>query len=1027
MGVRVFISHSNVDRPWAEWAAWQLTDAGCSAVLDLDDRNPGDSGRVADIVHTAAADGTVLLLLTASRRLSASDLRAIRRSDCPIVPVCLDTARPPAELADLKRVVLADLAADEARLELVQAVLAAESSAPGRGKLTHPTAQRRLRRFGLAGPRLPGDPPRVWNLPPRNPGFTGRNDSLVQLRGALMDASRVVITGEPGAGKTQLALEYAHRFAGEYELGGWIRSDLASEHLAELAVQTGAVPPDAPVGEAVDALKAELRTRSRWLLILDAVEDPAALDRVLPEGSGHVLVTSNAPHWGNTARTFDLGAFGRTESIALLRSKVPSLTQAECEQLAVALDDFPLALVQAAGALRDEGTRGGRIGVPEYLRRLSAIESSEDHRGPTSSRLFASIRLSLDQLRREESSATTRLLFACALLAPAPFPFHAVPREPWAAPKALFGVLPDADELSGALDALQAHGLVRLRNGSLLLHPRTQSVVRDLLSDDDIAEAARCAEALLVATVPESTDDAKNRRRWTELLPHLLAVEPRGLTTDEGRSALCEACEILIQRGDPASARDRLRGLDAEWGESLGPTNRLTVRARLSLARALHATDQPEEAVEVVESLLERTQRVLGEDHPYALAAAAELVVQLAALGRHDASRNLARAALPRLRRVEGSDHPLSLSMAEILAFDLMILGEWQEARSVVEDVLVRRRRTVGEDDSATLRAATLLAAVLAALGETEHARQLTEETRSLAEGLPESETIRVLGRLTEGLDREATAALFQPAGEPPRKESSGGPAFPSVLVSHAQADEHWATWVAAQLVNSGHRVQLRRTLPEAGNAQLTRAFKEADVVLTVLSREHFLLSDDWQESEWTRLALMDHVEQRRFVALFVEPVDPESLPRALRDLVTPPLAELDEEAAQLLLRYVMRRRGRTAPEHDFPGATAVPEPSADSVQARQLVRALERSPVLSSRTGLQNWLDLIGDDRYPRPLRLVSLRTELTGVVRGRMLEPGGLEDLAVALELLDDPDSAAVHEVRRIIDRIERSRDTR
>ena len=33
--VNFFISHAGADRAWAEWVAWQLTDAGYSIELDL--------------------------------------------------------------------------------------------------------------------------------------------------------------------------------------------------------------------------------------------------------------------------------------------------------------------------------------------------------------------------------------------------------------------------------------------------------------------------------------------------------------------------------------------------------------------------------------------------------------------------------------------------------------------------------------------------------------------------------------------------------------------------------------------------------------------------------------------------------------------------------------------------------------------------------------------------------------------------------------------------------------------------------
>ncbi|CAM5503540.1 hypothetical protein SALBM217S_07581 [Streptomyces griseoloalbus] len=67
-----------------------------------------------------------------------------------------------------------------------------------------------------SAPRFPGNTPAIWNAPQRSATFTGRNTILERVRNQLGGTGGPpqpqALWGLGGVGKTQLAVEYVHRF-----------------------------------------------------------------------------------------------------------------------------------------------------------------------------------------------------------------------------------------------------------------------------------------------------------------------------------------------------------------------------------------------------------------------------------------------------------------------------------------------------------------------------------------------------------------------------------------------------------------------------------------------------------------------------------------------------------------------------------------------------------------------------------------------------------------------------------------------
>ncbi|MBE8477479.1 FxSxx-COOH system tetratricopeptide repeat protein [Streptomyces justiciae] len=747
-----FISHAGADRAWAEWIAWQLLDAGLEVELDCWDWGAGENFVLK--MNAALERGRFLALFSPAyfepERFTTPEWTAMVARQERITPVRIAQAPTPPILSPLIVTDLFGLDDHAAREALLRAVngLARPTRAPGR-----PPGM--LSRVGGSGPRLPGSLPRVWYVPARNAAFTGRDAMLVHTREALAANSRVAVQalhGRGGVGKTQLAIEYAHRFAGEYELVWWITSEdpaLIPDQLAALAVHTGAAPAGTPSAEAVSAVLAELRTRSRWLLIFDNAETPDALAPFLPGGPGHVLITSRNPHWTSYAVPVDVDTLSRSESMALLRARGAVLTDADADDIAATLDDLPLALAQAAALL----VRGLSAEDLKEELAVNLVEVMAHYAPPGYPKgLAAQIRLTHSSLKAEHPGAAA-VVDVLALLAPEPFPLTTCAGHlPEQASALLTETVGSRLAAGSAVEAIARHGLARVQDGTVQLHRLTQDMLAQLMTGQEHALAVADAEALLTAAFPGDSAEPRWWPAWQVLLPHALALDPAQLTTSRGRKVVEDACWYLMDRGQARPARERLQRLYDSCLQQLGPDHADTLRATHYLARAYGDTQDHERARALDEDTLARRRRLHGDDHRHTLDSAHNLAIRLRELGRDEEALALDEKTLETLRRVLGGEHPDTLATASNLAVDLAAVGRVDEAVVLGEETLAVQRRVLGPEHPDTLLTASQLAADLAEVGGVDEAVVLEEETLAVQRrvlGGEHPDTLRTASNLT--------------------------------------------------------------------------------------------------------------------------------------------------------------------------------------------------------------------------------------------------------------------------------------
>ena len=101
---------------------------------------------------------------------------------------------------------------------------------------------------------------------------------------------------------------------------------LIGDQVASLGRGLGCIPPGSGSEAGRAAVLAELRQRSRWLLIFDNATAAADVMPWLPGSGGHVLITSRERGWAEVGTPVEVDVLLRSESIEMLRYRVPGLT-----------------------------------------------------------------------------------------------------------------------------------------------------------------------------------------------------------------------------------------------------------------------------------------------------------------------------------------------------------------------------------------------------------------------------------------------------------------------------------------------------------------------------------------------------------------------------------------------------------------------------------------------------------------------------------------------------------------------------
>jgi tetratricopeptide (TPR) repeat protein len=553
--------------------------------------------------------------------------------------------------------------------------------------------------------------PEIWgNVPQRNKNFTGRTELLADLRERVTAEVTALVPhalhGMGGVGKTQLAIEYAYRFASKYQVVWWVPADqtaLVRATLAALAPRlgiTGLVP--GRVDEAVSAVLDALRRGEpygRWLLVFDNADQPELIRGLMPAGHGDIIVTSRNRGWSEVADALEVDVFTRAESKEFLARRVAGIRGSEADRLAEEFGDLPLGLEQAAAWLVQTA-----MTVDAYLhllekeggRLLGENPAPSDYPLPVA----AAWSLSVARLRTQTPYAM-ELLQCCAFFGAAPIPLDLLERGRYILRSPLQDTLKDPILLGRAIRALGRYALVRIDNyrRTLEVHRIIQRLIRDDLDKDTRFRLRHEVHMLLAATDPGDPDEIENWPKYQDLLAHVGPSEVVECRTPEVRRLAQNIVRYLYITGNYSSALSSADKALARWTEDSSQDDPYVLIMTRLKVQVLQALARYQEAYELSSTALDRMRAVLGEDHEETLILMNCHCIDLWARGEFAASLEFTKTTLERHIVVFGNDHPRTFAAMNNYAEDLELNGSYAAARQLQEQLYEEKLSIYGHDD----------------------------------------------------------------------------------------------------------------------------------------------------------------------------------------------------------------------------------------------------------------------------------------------------------------------------------------